>query len=373
MRNKILGTAVLGIAAASALAAGEAGPTFKVSGYVDFEAAADWVPDADDDRLSHSYKTTFDLFFDVKFNEKWSAEVAIEASDYSYAPTWLYDGGFVRYAHSEDFVITAGDQKIYEGVFRYYGYDDPVYDAIGMRKHYLRGLRAYIYGVDVALGFTTTSTTGEDIYDETGWRIGEGSYAYNAHLAYNLELGRQKIRPFLDYKSYQEKDHNELHAGAVANLAFGEGFALQVGYGLQYAYLASDDDETSVINHAFAVEPEATFGPVFVNASFYYSILDDDEELQNLDLRSNPEYLFAYLEPGFKFNDIFSAGVTLEYHTNSVDDDDELETFDFGPRLYFSPANQLDFTGYVLASVPLGDDAGDDTTLEFGIETEFTF
>lgn len=385
MNNKVLTTALaFGLAASAAFAEEEkaGGPTFKVSGEVEFDAYADWVPDADDDRLSHSFASTFDLLFEVQFNEKWSAEAAISADDDGYAPGFAYDGAFIQYAHSDDLVIRGGDLTFSEGAFRYYGYDDPGDDAIGMTEQDIRGVEAEIKGIYVGLGFTRGDEY-DYCYDEDGELIADcpapdGYYAYNVHLAYDLGIGDHSIRPWVDYKSYQEEDHNQLRAGVTAELVFGEAFSIQLAYGLFYDYLASDEDETSVMNHAFAVEPEASFGPVFVKAAFYYAIIDDDDELQlqNPDMNSNPEYMFGYVEPGYTFNDLLAVGIPIEYHTNTLDSDEEVATFDVGARVYFTPVEGLEVTGFVMADIPLGDDIkgeDDNTGIQFGVETVFAF
>lgn len=378
MNNKVLTTALaFGLAASAAFAEEEkaGGPTFKVSGEVEFDAYADWVPDADDDRLSHSFASTFDLLFEVQFNDKWSAEAAISADDDGYDPGFAYDGAFIQYTRSDDFVIRGGDLTFSEGAFRYYGYDDPGDDAIGMTEQDIRGIEAEIKGVYVGLGFTRGDCDEED--EEGTCIAGDGAYAYNVHLAYDLGIAEHNIRPWVDYKSYQEEDHNQLRAGVTAELVFGEAFSIQLAYGLYYNYLASDEDEVSVMNHAFAVEPEASFGPVFVKAAFYYAILDDDaDDFDNPDMNSNPEYMFGYVEPGYTFNDLLAVGLPIEYHTNTLDSDEEVATFDVGPRVYFTPVEGLEVTGFIMADIPLGDDIeGDDDNVgvQFGVETVFAF
>jgi hypothetical protein len=74
-------------------------------------------------------------------------------------------------------------------------------------------------------------------------------------------------------------------------------------------------------------------------------------------------------------------------HTNSLDDDTDLGTLEFGTRLYFNPIDGLDVTGFVMAILPMGDDwekvgheasvstedYGENTSLKFGVETVFSF
>ena len=66
-------------AAVPALAEDEKGPEFKVSGFVDLEANV--LSYNKDRRFRHSYSSTFDLDFDVKFNNAWSAVVAVDSPE----------------------------------------------------------------------------------------------------------------------------------------------------------------------------------------------------------------------------------------------------------------------------------------------------
>ena len=74
-----------------------------------------------------------------------------------------------------------------------------------------------------------------------------------------------------------------------------------------------------------------------------------------------------------RINDVLALGLPLEYHTNTKDKDDDLSTFNVGLRAYFAPVEGLEVTGFAKFNIPVGDDAGDDTGLGFGLETVFAF
>ena len=86
-----------------------------------------------------------------------------------------------------------------------------------------------------------------------------------------------------------------------------------------------------------------------------------------------PEYFFVYGEPSVRFSDAFAMGLPLEYHTRTLQKDDDVSTFDVGLRAYATPVDGLEITGFAMFDIPVGDDAGDDTALRFGLETVFAF
>ena len=67
----------------------------KFSGEVEFDAYTGDV--LNDDDLNHEYASTFDLNVEVKFNEKWSAFVGLEADGETDSPAAVYNGAYVQY------------------------------------------------------------------------------------------------------------------------------------------------------------------------------------------------------------------------------------------------------------------------------------
>ena len=117
----------------------EAKMEVKFGGEVEFDAYTGnvWV----DDDLNHSYASTFDLNFEIQFNEKWSAFVGLEADDETTDPPAMYNGAYIQYQPAEFFAVKAGDLTFSEGAFvAYYDYDDPADNAAGMKEHDIRGL-----------------------------------------------------------------------------------------------------------------------------------------------------------------------------------------------------------------------------------------
>lgn len=122
------------------------GPEVAISGEVEFDA---YTGDLfNDDEVTHSYASTFDLNFAVKFNEQWSAEVQLEADGETTDPAAIYNGAFVQYSRGENFAVKAGDLTFSEGAFQnYYGYDDPADNAAGMAEHDIRGVEVDFNGL----------------------------------------------------------------------------------------------------------------------------------------------------------------------------------------------------------------------------------
>ncbi len=342
-------------------------PELAISGEVEFDAyTGDLI---NDDEVTHSYASTFDLNFAVKFNDQWSAEVQLEADGETTDPAAIYNGAFVQYTKSENFVIKAGDLTFSEGAFQnYYGYDDPADNAAGMAEHDIRGVEIDFNGFVFGLGFGRGDNDNQVCVEEDGEESCVG-VAYNAHVAYELGLGDHSIRPYVDYKSYQEPKHNELHAGLDANLKFG-GFGFHAVYGLHADALGEDEPGAT---HAFLVEPSFEVGGFNIKATAFYAIMDDDAPIDHGD--EIPEYMFAYVEPSMNLFGSLTLGIPLEYHTNTLDSDDELESFAAGARLYFAPVEGLEITGFAMVNVPLGDEYGDndDVGLNLGLETVFAF
>lgn len=373
MKTRLTSNLLFGLAAASILAvpalaqeaeAASKGPEVKFSGEVEFDAYTGDV--INEDIKSHEYASTFDLNVDVKFNEKWSASVQLEADGETTNPTAIYNGAFVQYTHNDKFAVKFGDLTFSEGAFlNFYDYDDPADNAAGMAEHDIRGFEIDYDGLVFGLGFGRGDNDNQVCVEEDGEEKCVG-VAYDLHLAYELGLGEHVLRPFVDYKSYQEAEHNELHAGLDANLK-ADVFTFHFVYGLHMDNLGED---TPKATHAFLAEPAVELGKVNIKGSVFYAIIDKDDPTDHGE--EIPEYFFAYGEPSVKINDAIALGLPLEYHTNTTDKDEDVSVFNIGLRAYFTPIEGLDVTGFAKVNIPVGDDA-DDAGLKFGLETVFAF
>jgi hypothetical protein len=374
MKTRLTSNLLFGLAAASILAvpalaqeaeAASKGPEVKFSGEVEFDAYTGDV--INDDKQSHEYASTFDLNVDVKFNENWSASAQLEADGPTTDPGAIYNGAFVQYTNGDKFAVKFGDLTFSEGAFlNFYDYDDPADNAAGMAEHDIRGFEIDYNGLVFGLGFVRGDKDNLVCTEEDGEEACVG-VAYDLHLAYELGLGEHVLRPFFDYKSYQEAKHNELHAGLDANLKF-DAFALHFVYGLHADALGEKNPKAT---HAILAEPSLDLGSFNVRATVFYAAFDKknptvhDEEI--------PEYFFVYGEPSVKVNDALALGLPLEYHTNTKKVDEDVSVFNVGLRAYFAPVEGLEVTGFAKFNIPVGDDAGDDTGLFFGLETVFAF
>ena len=338
---------------------------FKVSGALDL--GTDSYFNTEESKLHNSFYSTFDLLFSVQFDKKWSAEAAITADGDNTAPEFAYDGAFVQYTLADDIFFRAGDMTYAEGAFKFYLYDDTGDFAAGMKDISLRGVEANFKGLTLAIGLTEyTSPSGSNV-DENGGEDPSIS-AYDIHIAYDLVLGGQTFRPFFNYMSYQTATENQLKTGVVAKLVFGPA-EIQAVYGL-YGFALGEDEPA--LTHTFAFEPTIQLGKVSILASVYYAMLDEDAPYEAEEI---PEYFFGYIEPGYAFTDKFSIGIPVEYHTNSLDEDTDLETFVVGPSLYYNVTETLALSAYANVTLPIGDDYGDndDAIFGFGTEVEFSF
>ena len=342
----------------------------KFSGEVEFDAYTGDV--FNDDDLNHEYASTFDLNVEVKFNEKWSAFVGLEADGETDSPAAVYNGAYVQYQPADFFAVKLGDLTFSEGAFNaYYGYDDPADNAAGMKEHDIRGLEIDLAGLVLGFGFGRGDN---DFADD------EGAKVYDIHAAYDFDIAGQHLRPFVDYKSFQTAQHNEFHAGVEAGLNIG-GFGFRAVYGFHADYLGDDGDvvdgqDWTSTAHAFLVEPTFEVGMFDIKTTAFYAIVDRGdavEDASDLDNGEIPEYFFLYAEPAFKLAEFIKFGIPVEYHTNTMDDDDDsAATFDVGARAYITPVENLEITAFGMVDIPVQDNE-DDTALHFGLETVFSF
>lgn len=342
----------------------------KFSGEVEFDAYTGDV--LNDDDLNHEYASTFDLNFEVKFNEKWSAFVGLEADGETTDPAAIYNGAYVQYQPADFFAVKLGDLTFSEGAFNaYYGYDDPADNAAGMKEHDIRGLEIDLAGLVLGFGFGRGDN---DFADD------EGAKVYDVHAAYDFDYAGQHLRPYVDYKSFQTTQHNELHAGVEAGLNIG-GFGFRAVYGFHADYLGDDGDvvegqDWTSTAHAFLVEPTFEVGMFDIKTTAFYAIVDRGdaaEDASDLDNGEIPEYFFVYAEPAFKLAEFIKFGIPVEYHTHTLDDDDDTAaTFDVGARVYITPVENLEITAFGMVDIPVQDNE-DDNALRFGLETVYSF
>ncbi len=348
----------------------EAQMEVKYNGEVEFDAYTGnvWV----DDDLNHSYASTFDLNFEVKFNEKWSAFVGLEADGETTDPAAIYNGAYIQYQPADFFAVKMGDLTFSEGAFvAYYDYDDPADNAAGMKEHDIRGFEIDLAGFILGFGFGS---------GDNDWSDEEGAKVYDVHAAYEFDYAGQHLRPYVDYKSFQTAQHNELHAGVEAGLSIG-GFGFRAVYGFHADYLMDDGDvvegqDWTSTAHAFLVEPTFEVSIFDIKTTAFYALIDRGdaaEEASDLDNGEIPEYFFLYAEPAFKFAEFIKVGIPVEYHTHTLDDEDETAaTFDVGARVYITPVENLEITAFGMVDVAVQDNEDDDA-LRFGLETVFSF
>ena len=337
----------------------------KFSGMVELNAYTDDIF-ADGD-LHHNYFTDVELYTDVKFNDKWSARLVLEGETYNESPSIGYSSAYLQYQPADIFYVRVGDMSFSEGAFKaYYGYDKSYDFAAGMIDHDIRGFQIGLAGMELGFGFARRAN---DLRNAA-----EDNANYNLHLAYEFNYMGQHLRPYVDYKSYQEAEHNELHAGIDAGLNIG-GFSFRAVYGFHADYLGSDDDpDLTSTAHAILVEPSFEVSIFQIKTSFFYAFLSEDDNNRNEIGRDIREYMFGYMEPAFKFGEFIKVGMPVEFHTNTLDDDADVSTLDLGVRVYISPVENLEIMGTGMFDIPVGDNNDDeDTGFYMGIETVFNF
>jgi len=113
-----------------------------------------------------------------------------------------------------------------------------------------------------------------------------------------------------------------------------------------------------------------------IKTTAFYAIVDRGdaaEDASDLDNGEIPEYFFVYAEPAFKLAEFIKFGIPVEYHTHTLDDDDDTAaTFDVGARVYITPVENLEITAFGMVDVAVQDNE-DDNALRFGLETVYSF
>lgn len=352
----------------------------KFSGEAEFDIYTGDI--INDDELNHSYASTFGLNVDVQLNEKWSAAVALEADGETTEPEAIYNGAFIQYAPNENFTVKLGDLTFSEGAFEaYYGYDDPADDAAGMTERDIRGVEVNFLGLQLGLGFGRGDNDIRSIcsgVDEENTPIceEESGKNYTIHGAYEFDYAGQHLRPYVNYKSYQSTQHNELHAGIDAGLNLG-GFSFRAVYGFHADYLGDDGDvvegeDLTSTAHSLLAEPSFEISIFQIKTSVFYAFINEGYETLEAE-NDFAEYFFLYGEPSVKVAEFVQIGIPVEFHTNTLDDDNDSEaTLDFGARVYFNPVENLEITAFGMVGVAMLDNESD-TGLLLGLETVFGF
>lgn len=345
----------------------EKGPEYKVSGFVDLEA--DVMNYNADRRFAHSFASTFDLNFDIKFTDNWSAFVGIEADGAEAYPDFYLNGAYVQYQNSL-LGVKIGDMTYSEGAFNYYRYDDATYYAAGMKEQSLRGVELDIVGVQAAIGFSANENT---LFIKGDSRD-QDVFAFFTHLAYDLEFAGQRIRPYVHYKGYDLDDandhwYNQFRAGLFMEFSIMNLLYIHTGYGFADDVMGA---AKPVVSHTFLIEPTLTKGAFSLTGSVFYALLaDNPDRASEIDV---PERFYIYAEPAMQFLDQLKVGVMGEYHTNTLDSDNDNNEFAYiGPKIYFNPNKFISMQMFGAIVLPLGDGDGTGTVINYKEDDEFLF
>lgn len=376
-------------------------PRIKIHGDVEFDLYAGYYSNNENALFFHEYFTTANLDFAFNYDENWYAQFGLQTR---YADRVAYDylgndanqygdnGGlaifyrsaFIEYMN-KNFTVRVGDFSISEGAIKnYFQFNDPAYDAAGMKEHDIRGIHLGFHGLEVDAGFGHNENDYYRCHILYGdFMIGEsdvmecGYTAYDIHIAYNITTGENIIRPYLDYKSYQELWHNELHLGL--DLALTTKY-LDFHGNVTYhdSYMGKNSLNSNYVS--LLLEPSLKTKIFLLNSSIYYAFTNNKTFASAIhgahidyDLTSNLENMFVYVEPKFAIGRVFSLGIPFIYHTNGLYRDIHSQSLHIGPMVYVSPFKKIEIKGYSLLGNVLSKDEEEKVLPYFGLESKFAF
>lgn len=324
------------------------------------------IDNTEDSDLIHSYTSTFKLKVHTQFNEKWSAEAKLNADGEGSLPRAFYDGAYIHYKANDLFEYKIGDLTYSEGAFEYYDYDDTGKFAAGLRDRNIRGAEVKFWDMILGVGFKRGLIAFEDDGIEI---IEEDSKAYIIHFAADIPFGRHSFRSYINYQSEQAKEANSLRSGMILKLDFSPLFKMQA---IHASYTDILRKKYPMVSQAITVEPEMNLGMFNLKGTFYYAFMHDNlAKATSIEL---PEHMFAYVEPAIALNKNLTFGIPLEYHTMSLDADDNLEQIFVGPKLNLQPTDRLEINSLLRMAFPIGEDyVNNDMYLGGEVEISFVF
>jgi len=338
---------VLAVAVVSVYAEG---PDVSFSGYLDADVWAN---------MSGSYFTNseLDLGMSLTFSEKLAAHVYATVNSAYETPSglipagggapdgrWIgmaFDGYDLTYTSSVG-TFTVGDLVYQYGKFNYY-----FYKRLSMitTESFTRGLK-YSFGNDMVtqdftVGIADKNSSTADIQGSTGINLGSSGtvgvyYGVKNDALLSFETG------------------SDIYAGAEYKGSFGEMLSLKADFGyMGVAGGNSEGERLSVIS--VLVEPTLTMGNF--SAAFTAFYMYDGDTLINSGANFGLlDEMFFYLEPGYKFTDLISAGLPLEYHAGDIDNEDD-DAFWTVPTLYVTLNDNVQWWIWGQMVAPLAEDS----------------
>lgn len=234
-----------------------------------------------------------------------------------------FDGAEIRWSVANSVDLIFGDMSYSAGAFNYYFWRDPARYAVIMREESLRGIGGEFgnekYGMGkVYFGASENAKSTMALYGSYAWPL---LNHVDEHLV---------ITPSIDWMFGQHIGrHNTYSLGIEADYSKSMG-ALNYG---AYAVWGMHPYKGKGV-HSFLVEPSFNYALFNLGLSYFYAIVDEDEELEE-QIFTEDQMLFA-VEPSFDITKKFSLGVSYEYHDHNVDADKDEYSF-LGLNFYVYP------------------------------------
>ena len=329
------------------IASGFSAPEVSFSGYLDADVWGD---------LNGNYfaNSELDLGMTMKFTEKVSTHLYVTMLS-AYAPSGLgsipagvgqpserwvsvnFDGFDLTY-ESQIGTFSIGDLVYQYGQFNYY-----FYKRLSMitPESFTRGIK---YGIsndwlnqEILIGVTDLDGNSADVQGLTGINFGK-----EQSLSLYYGLRGSSLERFSEGTNF--------FAGAEFLGSFNENVTVKADIG--YSNLAGVERKNVV---SLLLEPTLTIGK-FSTAFTGYALFDPDSanELQTAPLFNLPDELLFYIEPAYSFNEVFAAGLPLEFHGADMENKND-NAFWVVPTIYIFPAENVQWWLWGQLAIPLVD------------------
>lgn len=325
-------------------------PEVSFGGFLDADVVSDFAG-------GFTANEELDLGMTLGFSEKvrahlyatvWSGYGGVPAGNAPAADRWLsvtFDGFDLTF-DTDLGTIAVGDLVFQYGKFDYYFYKRK---SMITPESFTRGISYSVGGKKVT---QTIMLGASDANNSTGDLLGSTDLTISDDMGISLYYGIKN--DFL----LSFKDAGSAFGGFELNSRFGDALSVKADVGLQV--FGSGKKSVTL---PLLLEPVLTLGDFSLAFTGYYMVDPD----KTMEYQGAGEQMFAYMEPGYLFNDFFGLGLPLEIHSGSAAADlKDNGSFWAVPTAYVYPFEGTQWWFWYGLTVPLAE--GSDMSHAVGSE-----